>query len=278
MIVCNMYDAYLHIRVALDTKCLDEIIAIGVLTKSPLADSVALDAGCVMDWSAEPLRQGKYRGAIVLDPSVGFHRNVFTLDFKSLYPSIMIGLNISPETVTTFDVYDDDVREQYVELMGLRADGSMTWTSDATLLRMNDVIVSIDRRAEGIQPKFLKYLMTKRSAIKKSNGGKDTPLSFAMKIAANSTYGACGSSTSGMSTRYGAASVTATGRTLLSLAVAIATLLGFEALYGDTDSIFLRMPEGSRFTVYNYQVIQSLWLCHWGFSVSWTRGILHFLL
>src|SRR6266568_2708547 len=42
-----------------------------------------------------------YKGAIVLEPKVGLHDNVASLDFSSMYPSLMIKYNISPDTLVT---------------------------------------------------------------------------------------------------------------------------------------------------------------------------------
>lgn len=39
------------------------------------------------------------RGALVLEPKVGIHENVYELDFSSMFPNIMTKHNISPETV-----------------------------------------------------------------------------------------------------------------------------------------------------------------------------------
>src|SRR5437660_4948297 len=39
-----------------------------------------------------------YKGAIVLEPKVGLHDNVASVDFSSMYPSLMIKYNISPDT------------------------------------------------------------------------------------------------------------------------------------------------------------------------------------
>ncbi len=39
------------------------------------------------------------RGGLILDPVVGLHEDVLELDFASLYPSIMLKYNISPETM-----------------------------------------------------------------------------------------------------------------------------------------------------------------------------------
>src|SRR5207249_4222855 len=40
-----------------------------------------------------------YKGAIVLEPSVGLHDNVAVLDFSAMYPSLMVKYNISPDTL-----------------------------------------------------------------------------------------------------------------------------------------------------------------------------------
>ena len=39
-----------------------------------------------------------YAGGMVLAPKPGMHENIATLDFKSMYPNIMITYNISPDT------------------------------------------------------------------------------------------------------------------------------------------------------------------------------------
>ncbi|HIH43597.1 MAG TPA: hypothetical protein HA257_00510, partial [Candidatus Methanoperedenaceae archaeon] len=39
------------------------------------------------------------RGALVIEPKVGLHEDVFEIDFASLFPNIMVKHNISPETV-----------------------------------------------------------------------------------------------------------------------------------------------------------------------------------
>ena len=39
------------------------------------------------------------RGGFIYEPKVGLHENVSEVDFASLYPSIMVVHNISPETL-----------------------------------------------------------------------------------------------------------------------------------------------------------------------------------
>jgi DNA polymerase I len=67
----------------------------------------ALDRGVLVPWNKwEPERfkpastlHAADRGGFTFAPDVGIHENVTEVDFASLYPSIMVEYNISPETV-----------------------------------------------------------------------------------------------------------------------------------------------------------------------------------
>src|SRR5207247_10466640 len=53
-----------------------------------------------------------YKGAIVLEPTVGLHDSVASLDFSSMYPSLMIKYNISAAALVTrkekkVDMFED---------------------------------------------------------------------------------------------------------------------------------------------------------------------------
>ena len=67
----------------------------------------SMEDGVLVPWKknrAEDLKDGREmiladRGGLYLDPIPGVHRNVFELDFTSLFPSIIATRNISPETM-----------------------------------------------------------------------------------------------------------------------------------------------------------------------------------
>jgi len=79
------------------------------------------------------------RGGLVYQPLVGLHRQVAEIDFVSMYPSIMVHFNISPETV---GAGGDDTR--LVPELGIR----------------------VDQSRQGLVPGVLKPLLAKRLALK----------------------------------------------------------------------------------------------------------------
>src|SRR5207247_6460957 len=54
-----------------------------------------------------------YKGAIVLEPKVGLHDSVASLDFSSMYTSLMNKYNISPDTIVTGQERNDDMFEDH---------------------------------------------------------------------------------------------------------------------------------------------------------------------
>jgi DNA polymerase I len=46
----------------------------------------------------------KFEGAIVKQPPIGKFKNVVVLDFKKMYPSMIIGFNMSPETISETEI------------------------------------------------------------------------------------------------------------------------------------------------------------------------------
>ena len=79
------------------------------------------------------------RGGLVYQPLVGLHRQVAEIDFVSMYPSIMVHFNISPETVGT--------------------------GGDRTRL-VPELGIEVDQSRPGLVPGVLKPLLVKRLALK----------------------------------------------------------------------------------------------------------------
>lgn len=179
-----------------------------------------------------------YEGGAVLDPTTGFYdQPIVTLDFASLYPSIMQAHNLCYTTL-------------------LRASGSSPLAGDS----VEDVpglvhrfVASHVRR--GILPLVLEELLTARAsakrAMKSAEGEMKVMLNgrqLALKLSANSVYGFTGMSVGALPCQAIAASVTAYGRRMIEHTAEVVEgtfckARGFEVdakvIYGDTDSVMV---------------------------------------
>jgi DNA polymerase-2 len=153
-------------------------------------------------------------GGHVLTPKDGLHDHVIILDFKSLYPTIMRTFNIDP----------------YSRLM---ADHDPLQTPAGVKFS----------RTHHILPVIIEKLMDKREQAKELG---DSYLSQAIKILMNSFYGVMGSAGSRFYHADLPHAITGTGQWLLREAVEFIEEDGFEVVYGDTDSVFVKMPSGDK--------------------------------
>ena len=160
------------------------------------------------------------KGGFVKLPNPGLYDNVAVLDFRGLYPSIIVSYNIDPYTIT--EENDENV---FVSPIG----------------------VKFKKEPRGLLPSLLDEIITKRAEIKKMLKKSDDVYlkarSQALKILANSFYGYLGYARSRWYSRECAESITAWGREHIKKAAEEAEKQGFEVLYIDTDSLFLLMKD-----------------------------------
>ncbi|MEM3781714.1 MAG: DNA-directed DNA polymerase [Candidatus Micrarchaeaceae archaeon] len=160
-----------------------------------------------------------FEGAYVKTPSAGIYNNLAVLDFRGLYPSIIIAHNIDPSTV----LEDQDSSTEYYE---------------------SPTGVRFRKSPKGIIPTLLDILIKEREGAKKAY--KQNPenkslgaRSQALKIIANSFYGYLGYARSRWYSRACGASVTAYGREYIKDTIEKSESAGFHVLYSDTDSVVL---------------------------------------
>lgn len=167
-----------------------------------------------------------YAGAIVLEPKPGIHENVAVLDFKSMYPNIMITYNVSPDTYippergAEADVFiAPEVNHRFRrEPPGFYREVLLK------LIKARDDVRSELKRVDPKSPEY-KILDARQKAI---------------KVITNATYGYAGWIGARWYIKPVAEAVTAWGRHIIMSTIKMAKSLGLEVIYGDTDSIFVK--------------------------------------
>lgn len=160
-----------------------------------------------------------FEGAFVKDPIIGMHEWVASFDLTSLYPSLIMMYNISPDTIIDASKYSTAMRQCSVNVEKLLSQGiDTTFLKDEKVcMTPNNQFFSVEKKgflAEIMETMFIdrqKYKKEMLSAQKeyeaiKSQPGKEEEkkilsnrisrfnnLQIAKKVSLNSGYGAIGS-------------------------------------------------------------------------------------
>jgi len=168
-----------------------------------------------------------YMGAVVLEPKPGVHENIAVLDFKAMYPNIMITENLSPDTyvsplepepacgVNTAPEVKHRFRKEpagfYKEVLS-----SLIGVRDEIRLKMKK-----------LDPKSAEHRVL--DARQK-----------AVKVITNASYGYTGWIGARWYIKPVAEAATAWGRHSILNTIELANKIGLEVIYGDTDSVFVK--------------------------------------
>jgi len=164
-------------------------------------------------------------GALILQPKKGIIDNVAVFDMKSLYPSIIYSFNISYET------YLCNAIEGCINV-----DNKFYYKKSPQGLLPTIIIKLIEERD---RYKKLRDSQPRNSIEYNSYDSQQT----AIKVIANSLYGTLGLVTFRLFKKECFETVTYIGRRIIKEAIKIAEQEGYEVLYGDTDSIFVKMDD-----------------------------------
>jgi len=172
-----------------------------------------------------------FEGGFVLPPEKGVHEDVIALDFSSMYPTIMISFNVSPDTFVEPNEAEEEESDLYVA---------------------PEVGHAFKKAPEGFFKRIMSDLITRRKAIKAEMKKYDKTSNEyrlldiqqqSVKILTNSFYGYTGWSAAKFYKRECAEATTAWGRHFIKRAVTVAEERGFTVIYGDTDSIFAKLTD-----------------------------------
>lgn len=184
----------------------------------------------------------QYEGATVIEPIRGYYDiPIATLDFSSLYPSIMMAHNLCYTTLTS---------KAMVEKFNLKVD------EDYVITPNGDHFVTSNVR-RGILPIILEELIGARKRAKKDLKNETEPFKkdvlngrqLALKVSANSVYGFTGATVGKLPCLAISSSVTSYGRNMIMLTKQAveekySIKNGFKhdslVVYGDTDSVMVK--------------------------------------
>ena len=207
----------------------------------------------------------QFAGAYVKDPLVGLHNYVVSFDVESLYPSLIVQYNISPETYRgkmsryfTVDQYLDNCLFN-TDIPQLLKEQNLALTANSCMW---------DKDLKGIFPKLVETMMADRKKYKKimldaKREYEKTPtnelknkiskydnLQMARKIALNSLYGALGNQYFRWFEIEFAEAITLTGQLAIRWTERNVNAFLNKALYRkdrviaiDTDSVYLNLED-----------------------------------
>lgn len=182
--------------------------------------------------------EATYEGATVIEPKKAYYEvPIATLDFASLYPSIMQAYNLCYSTMLS----NDQIAQMPPDSFQRTPAGH--------------VFVKTTTR-KGILPQILDELLAARKRAKKDMALATDPMEkavqngrqLALKVSANSVYGFTGATVGQLPCVQIASSVTAFGRNLLldtrsfvetNYTIANGHKYNAEVVYGDTDSVMV---------------------------------------
>ena len=240
-----------------------------------------------------PHTHEKIPGGYVAKPKLGFSQNVVSFDANSLYPSVMISLNMSPETkLGSLEKIGDVWQVKHVsgKTFDLTKDKFVAFLKEekAAMSKSN---VLFSQKKMGIMPEFLDFLYTKRKEMKgkmfkAKRALDDTKLSKkevsdlktqikkfdtfqnAYKITLNSTYGYCANKYAPLGDDEIGSSVTLTGQAVIKKSnelfenfvtqyyPELSGKCDNALIYNDTDSI---VPDTIIKTLAGDKTIEQIW-------------------
>ncbi|ORC90659.1 DNA polymerase delta catalytic subunit [Trypanosoma theileri] len=179
------------------------------------------------------LDQRGYEGATVIEPIKGFYNcPIATLDFASLYPSIIIAHNLCYSTL----LRPSDIARCPEDML------SRTPTGDTFVKK---------ELFPGVLPEVVQDLLAARKHAKTLM--KNTPIEsveykvlngrqLALKVSANSVYGFTGAQVGKLPCLEVSSSVTSYGREMIDKTKSLVESLynGVKVVYGDTDSVMIK--------------------------------------
>ena len=201
--------------------------------------------------------RGSNSGGYVKEPEIGLHENLVQFDFKSLYPTLIISKNISPDVLVkdnlSYNAKFEDFETGYDDIDNIREEElSSEIDNDEEYYISPEHYFKFKKEPQGFIPSALEDILNERFAVKNRMKATDDPIlkksldvqQQALKRLANTMYGVYGFLRFRWYSFECAQSITAWGRQHIKKAMKEAEAYGFKAIYADTDGFYAKyVPE-----------------------------------
>jgi DNA polymerase, archaea type len=171
-----------------------------------------------------------YVGGLVLSPKSGLHEDIAVLDFKSMYPNIMITYNLSPDTYVAPEETEPESGVYIAPEVGHRFRKSPPGFYKEALTYLINVRNTIRQTMKTLNSKTVEFRVL--DARQK-----------AVKIITNAAYGYAGWIGAKWYIKPVAEAASAWGRHTIQTAIKMAEAAGITVVYGDTDSLFINYDQ-----------------------------------
>jgi len=168
-----------------------------------------------------------YVGAVVLAPKPGVHENIAVLDFKAMYPNIMITHNVSPDT------YVPQSEPEPSSGVNVAPEVKHRFRKEPPGF-YKQVLSSLIAHRDQIRPKLSK--LDPESPEYRVLDARQK----AVKVITNAAYGYTGWIGARWYIKPVAEAATAWGRHIILNTIESAKKVGLEVVYSDTDSVFVK--------------------------------------
>jgi len=210
-------------------------------------------------------------GAYVMPPVPGLYKWIYDLDLTSLYPSIIMSLNISPETkVGVIQNWDEEclLRPDATQVTftdGTYAQDIRTWLTDnAYTVASNGAVYRTD--IKGFLPTILEKWFDERVEFKDKRDEYEVgtemykfydALQLTQKVLLNSFYGVLGLKTFRFHDLDNAGAITATGQSVIKFSAKVINAHYAKEITAAKDEYEIEFEDGSMQTYKGTDLIQT---------------------
>jgi DNA polymerase, archaea type len=214
---------------------LDFAMQLSTLTTIPLDQVMTAAVGFRVEWFLikQAQKNGElipkrveqpyvpYVGGLVLSPKSGLHENIAMLDFKSMYPNIMLTYNLSPDTYLELNEPIPSSGVFVAPEVGHRFRKSPPGFYKAAIMHLINIRNNIRQQMKELDLSSVEYQVL--NARQK-----------AVKIITNAVYGYAGWIGARWYIKPVAEAASAWGRDTIQKAIEMTNNAGIEVIYGDT--------------------------------------------